>query len=431
MGLLNLMMNKELAELILRFTSTQHIDGNRSYMPLLEMASSLRRSYDFAWAVSGECDFHFFQFTPDICQDDALVRRAIRCIDANIDRLWSSIPMTFKMDVDFLSFACVENCLLYLKLPQEVRRNKNFVERLMNYVDTVKRKKDSTKATPQLPSPPSLVGVCDGDIDWPSWITNQEIVETYMITSTEWIDSYCEAEMFICIILENPDNQSWCTHKWALDMCSRQPRLATWVLNCMEPPFLNLSKETSILSICQVRQNAGVVIGSLEKDVLGRVWHLVIDLCPYDILTNLRQCDVHEEDATLLTSTFRNKPKLFSISAKHIQRLPYVARETFSRCGLQIKNSVWIDNKDFVMLAVCNNGLALRHVSDRLRRDVDVQMAAVRQNGFALAYVPYDVTHMGGYRRYVLETAVQQNSAAAVFDERKGLLHASVCSHAE
>jgi hypothetical protein len=99
---------------------------------------------------------------------------------------------------------------------------------------------------------------------------------------------------------------------------------------------------------------------------------------------------------------------------EHIQRLEYVARVVFSRDGLQIRESPFVDDKSLVLIAVKQNGLALRWVSDQLQFDLDVAMVAVRQNGLALAWVRW---HRGCKPTHVIEAAIRQNPAAAAFGD--------------
>ncbi len=98
-------------------------------------------------------------------------------------------------------------------------------------------------------------------------------------------------------------------------------------------------------------------------------------------------CEVLPSDKPLLTRVFRENPGRYWGCHDHIQHLEYVARVVFSRNGLQIRESPFVNTKSFALIAVRQNGLALRWVSDRLQSDVDVAMVAVQQNWLALAWV--------------------------------------------
>ena len=121
-------------------------------------------------------------------------------------------------------------------------------------------------------------------------------------------------------------------------------------------------------------------------------------------------CELLPSDEPLLTRVFRENPKLYSGCSHNIRRLEYVARVAFSHDGLQIPGSSFIDNKQFALLAVQQNGLALKHVSSQLQGDIDVVTRAVQQNGLALAWV-----RRSFMPTRLTEAAVRQNPAAAAF----------------
>ena len=94
--------------------------------------------------------------------------------------------------------------------------------------------------------------------------------------------------------------------------------------------------------------------------------------------------------------------------------MEFVAEVVFSHDGLQIRNSPLVDQKPFALIAVRQNGLALRWVSDRLQSDVDVAMVAVQQNGLVLAWVRW---FRGLKLTRVIEAAIRQNPAAAALGD--------------
>ncbi len=100
---------------------------------------------------------------------------------------------------------------------------------------------------------------------------------------------------------------------------------------------------------------------------------------------------------------------MYSSCSRHIKSLEYVARLTFSHDGLQIRNSPYVGNKQFALIAVRQNGLALKYVSSRLQADDGVVLRAVRQNGVALAWVRFTHAHA------TIRAAIRQNPAAAAF----------------
>ena len=86
----------------------------------------------------------------------------------------------------------------------------------------------------------------------------------------------------------------------------------------------------------------------------------------------------------------------------------------FERDGLQIRDSPFVDIIEFVLIALQQNGLALRWVSERLQSNLGVALWAVRQNGLALAWVRWP---RGCKPTAVIEAAIRQNPAAAAFGD--------------
>lgn len=105
-------------------------------------------------------------------------------------------------------------------------------------------------------------------------------------------------------------------------------------------------------------------------------------------------------------------PELYGKAAKHIQHRRQVAKTAFRRYGMQIKSSIWNDDKELALMA-------LKYLSVQLHNDKDLQLAAVRQNGLALAHVPY--YNWSSHYINVVRTAILQNPAAAVFNEERHL----------
>ena len=119
-------------------------------------------------------------------------------------------------------------------------------------------------------------------------------------------------------------------------------------------------------------------------------------------------CDLEISDQPLLTRVFRENPKLYTGCQNYIRNLEFVAEVVFSHDGLQIRDSPFVDNIVFALIAVRQNGLALRWVSTRLQTNLVVMSRAVAQNGMALAWVRCADAEVN-------QAAIRQNPAAAIF----------------
>ncbi len=70
-----------------------------------------------------------------------------------------------------------------------------------------------------------------------------------------------------------------------------------------------------------------------------------------------------------------------------------------------------LKNRDFILQAVKQNGLALEHANDALRADNEVVLAAVKQNGLALAYVAPELRE----DREIVRLAIQNTYEASKY----------------
>lgn len=110
----------------------------------------------------------------------------------------------------------------------------------------------------------------------------------------------------------------------------------------------------------------------------------------------------------------REPAALFSLSSIWLQNKELVLA-ALSRNGSLLGDyrlTVWCQNDEEVVLAALKqNGLALEHVSMRLKHKESVLKTALSQNGLALAYAPKTLRSCQG----LVRIAVQQNSQAIHF----------------
>ena len=117
-----------------------------------------------------------------------------------------------------------------------------------------------------------------------------------------------------------------------------------------------------------------------------RIWRTAVRRSPLVMQIVGNWCQVLPSDQPLLTRAFLQNPMMYTHCQSHLRVLDYVAHIAFTHNGLQIRDSHFVDDKQFAQTAFRQNGLALRWVSARLQASLDVVMQAVRQNGLALAW---------------------------------------------
>ena len=86
---------------------------------------------------------------------------------------------------------------------------------------------------------------------------------------------------------------------------------------------------------------------------------------------------------------------------------------------LRALRAVYKNDDDVVLAAVTNNGLALQHASERLKRYHDIVLAAVRQNGLALQYASGDMKD----NIDIVRIAVRQNGLALQYASDSLIVH--------
>lgn len=86
----------------------------------------------------------------------------------------------------------------------------------------------------------------------------------------------------------------------------------------------------------------------------------------------------------------------------------WAAKVVLSVAGLEIRQTPWISDRELALLAVNNDGRALKYLYRRLAADPQVALAAVKQHWAALAWVPSSAV-----TNEILDAAVRQNAAAA------------------
>ena len=78
--------------------------------------------------------------------------------------------------------------------------------------------------------------------------------------------------------------------------------------------------------------------------------------------------------------------KLFKLELKNLKKSKSKIKQ-LSKNGLLLENFPDLqNNKEAVLIAVRQNGLALQFASKRLKNDKEVVLQAVKQNGLALYY---------------------------------------------
>lgn len=110
--------------------------------------------------------------------------------------------------------------------------------------------------------------------------------------------------------------------------------------------------------------------------------------------------------------------KLFKLEIKNLKKSKSKIKE-LSKNGLLLENYPELQNdKDFVLIAVRQNGLALQFASEELRSDKEVVLEAVNENGFALQFASEELKE----NKDVVLVAVNENGEVSeiISEELRG-----------
>ena len=395
-------LQSDLASVLMQYLDTSHAQ-------LLEIARPPRSSQTFAMAVTTQHSFNLFKFAEHL-RGDVLCRRAVehtRGSESHFDRLWASIPENI-ITTDFLAFACVlHDSMAYKYVPLAVRDDSTFVHALVNHAKTFEAESDICPLVPAKWIPDAMLAdrefamACAEKGVWPFgsenqlYLYDQEIVEQYLKTRQN-----CDPDVYAEIRVA-----PWCGRDWVLHMCRDAPETAKFLLSQTYGTLqVEIIETIPIDYVYETFSNDGVNVHHRLQ-----TWRIAVRREPRVLNMLGVWCVLLPSDESLLIRAFRENPIVYSSCSSYIKSLDYVARVTFSHGGLQIRNSPYLDNKQFALIAVRQNGLALKYLSLRLRLDNDVVLQAVQQNGLALAWAWHS------YAPNLIRAAIQQNPAAVAF----------------
>jgi hypothetical protein len=386
----------------------QYLDA--SHAQLLEIARPPRSSQTFAMAVTTQHGFNLFKFVEHL-RGDVLCRRAVEHMcgsERHFDRLWASIPENI-ITTDFLAFACAKTDSAYKYVPTTMRVKPAFVHALVGHVKAFDSDDDDGPSAiitegcwildAILANDRELALTCARKGIFPFgstsqlYVHDQEIVEEYLK-----VVCYPQRDIYVKI-----STSPWYNRAWILHMCRDAPMTAAFLLEYTHSGDLQLEIIEAVPENWVYETFQG---GTLDGK--RRIWRTAVRRRPLVMQIVGTWCEALPSDQPLLTRAFLQQPMMYTHCQWPIRGLDYVAHIAFTHYGLQIRGSPFVDNKQLVLTAVRQNGLALRWVSARLQADLDVVLQAVRQNGLALAWSKLNNSD-------VARAAVHQNPVAAAF----------------
>lgn len=395
--------------------------GNSGHSELLETCSRLRCSFNFVWGAATQYKFSFFKVCLSLRNNDALCRRAIEYAwrgQVHFRRLMISIPAEVRTSIDFMAYTTTKVFLWVAEfLDDDIRLNPEFCSALIKHLPPYDEEYGcDDRVVDYIPdgilaSNRELALACARKGFRPFGskfllhVDDEEVIATYLRVQHRLPQDVVPALM---------QSAAWFTEGWILDMCSSWPETAPFMLEIAS----NSDVQAKILEAIP----DDMVYKTLDENIgidetFNRLWRRALQRDPNVIRLVGDWCDLRPEDEGLLTRFFSAHPQLYSQSHYCLRRLRYVARAVFSRDGRQIRDSRFIRDKEMALIAVQQNGMALKWLHEDLRKDSVILMAAVRQNGLALAWA-WGHSYLVCRTDPVTQAAIEQNPGAAAFIDR-------------
>lgn len=359
--------------------------------------------------------FTFRYVHPAFRQDKSIVREAILAfsgISQDFERLWRSVY--FQDDVDLLSFSCAKlQTFAYKLVPDRIRENVAFVMGIVQYADDAS----------------SMARWCDDDGGSATWIPDilleadrdfalhcaEKGVSPFGTESDLWIDDIVIVEAYMlsvdttlipCAVCEALlDRRRDFMH----DFADRYPYRAA------ENFFPYMTKFDDVEGFLRRHFSDDIKASQLDgnlfhENVWPFVWRRIVRCNTLTVVQVDPRC-INETDKGWIGDIFRRHPALFRRS--RLQNAEWLADIVLPISGVQICKTRWVQHKRLALLAVRQDGRALKFLCERLRYDHNIVLAAVLQTWAALAWVPETYLLLQRNGSTLIKLAVSQNAAAA------------------
>lgn len=360
--------------------------------------------------------FTFALVHPMFAEDGALVQKAAELFQGGKEEaaaLWGSLGPGVRKDVALVGRCCGRLLDFWFPgdfVPPEVYRRdefiRNFVEGIVD-VDTAHGLMDIyVEILPQgLFREDRLFALAAAKKGlWPfgleqqsmHWTDDEEIMSA-MLQSSRYLNGSFILEMKVsCMVLKAP---SWGGREGVLHLVQKYPPSAAVLLQGFE-----ILDEKLVDQVVQAASEFnGRTTGAWNQIRLGsesfrpHVWASV-----WRRLLRAGVLNVHSLHVGLVEAACARPDRLWESdlnllvkvvskscfgAANRLLSVRDVARKVFQTRGLAIRSSIWTADKEMALIAVRQDGRALKVLSDDLKADADVVLAAIAQNWFAAAWV--------------------------------------------
>lgn len=403
---------------------------------VLRVARDVGRCRHLAMTAVYVQGFTFKTIHPMFAKDRSIAEKAIKCFQGGIEEeeaLWRSIHPKFTSDPVFAGCSCgfALDFLYPNMISHAMREDQTFI---INFIQSIKNTEDASyefhKYLDLVPDDMmanrAVALLCAQKGLWSFgkrerlWTTDKEIISAFLQHGCRGCrEDLCDE---VAVMARTLDDSFSFVRKQIKENPVCAPILTpsiTSLAEFQEIFDIIVSHNTSILMYFD---RVRFVRNSVHPSLWNRVWRQLVraDLLSMNFIELDDINDHNPADIQLVVDVAIRKSFLcFHFQSSSLQNSEHVAAAVFAARGRLIENTKWLDTKSMALIAVQQDGRALRHVSCRLRSDFDVIRAAVHQTWLALAWVIWDC-HLSGFyniREEVHREALSQHPDARLLIE--------------
>lgn len=379
---------------------------------LLCTAKCFTRSADVAVAASWSENFRLKYFGLSVREDEACIRRMLDVFyrvsvdDYMFGHFWWPVAKKIRDREDIMALACCR-CfeVAYNYVPVHMRMNETFIRSLVDQAwdepETIGPSRIKAKwISANVLQDRDVALQCAQKgispfVNGPQWLSDIEIVRGYMISACQ-----CTDELYDAV---QQHRRSW-----------KIGRLIDFFIGIVhESPYFAVSLIEYLTDSDDARALISVADPTLVpsfrygEHIWSRVWRDAVrrNVDCLQFVDPDEHCTM-STDRLWIQEILMSDPSLFRKTMFANAR--WAAKVVLSVAGLEIRQTPWISDRELALLAVNNDGRALKYLYRRLAADPQVALAAVKQHWAALAWVPSSAV-----TNEILDAAVRQNAAAA------------------
>lgn len=379
---------------------------HKDVQSVLRVARDVGRCRHLAMAAVYVEGFTFSTIHPMFAKDRSIAEKAIECFRGGIEKqeaLWMSIHPMFTSDPVFAGCSCGSALdFLYPKMISHTMREDqtfiiNFIQSIENtevasydfdkYLDLVPDDMMANRAVALLCAQKGLWSFGKRER---LWTTDKEIISAFLQHGNRGCrEDLCNE---VAVMARTLDDGFSFVRKQIKENPGCAPTLTPIITSLAEfQEIFDIIVSHNTSNFLGYFERVRFIRDSIHPSLWNRVWRQLVraDLLSMNFI-KLDDINDHNPADIQLVVDKVSSDLIYCFESSSIQYSERVAAAVFAARGRLIANTIWLDTKSMALIAVQQDGRALRHVSSLLRSDFDVIRAAVQQTWLALAWVIWD-----------------------------------------